>query len=236
MFQKNIIISGATKGIGLAIAEIFAEADYNLAVCSRNKNDLIEFKKNFESRFSTIKVLTCQADLSDKKQVQYFADAIKLTFPHINILVNNAGFFQPGNISSELDGALESIMNANLFSAYHLTRAVLPLIDGSEKAHIFNMCSIANLKAYPNGGSYSISKFALYGFSQNLREELKTSGIKVTAVMPGATWTEAWRGFDAPVERLMQASDIAKMIFNCTQLSSSAVVEDIILRPQLGDL
>ena len=236
MSQKNIIITGATKGIGLAVAEVFAEAGYNLAVCSRNKNDLSQLKKNFLLRFPTIKVFTCPADMSNKNQVLHFADAVKSEFAHINILVNNAGIFKPGNITSEEDGTLDAMINANLFSAYHLTRAILPVMYGSEKAHVFNMCSVANLKAYPGGGSYSISKFALYGFSQNLREELKTTGIKVTAVMPGATWSESWRGFDAPIERLMQATDIAKIILNCTQLSDSAVVEDIILRPQLGDI
>ncbi len=236
MLKKNIIITGGTKGIGLAIAEIFAEAGYDLAICSRHENDLIEMKSAFTKRFPNVKIWTMKADMSVKKEVLDFAAAIKKEFNYINILINNAGIFKPGNISTETDDALDSMMAANLFSAYHLTRAVLPLMYGSEKAHIFNMCSIANLKAYPGGGSYSISKFALYGFSQNLRQELKSEKIKVTAVMPGATWSESWRGFDAPQDRLMQAADIAKIIFSCTQLSDAAVVEDIILRPQLGDI
>jgi short-subunit dehydrogenase len=234
--KKNIVITGGTKGIGFAIAEIFAEAGYNLAICSRHENDLTEMKIGFAKRFPNITVFAMKADMSVKKEVLNFAAALKKEFHHINILINNAGIFKPGNISTEAEDALESMIAANLFSAYHLTRAVLPLMYGSEKAHIFNMCSVANLKAYPGGGSYSISKFALYGFSQNLRQELKSEHIKVTAVMPGATWSESWRGFDAPPERLMQAADIAKIIFSCTQLSDSAVVEDIILRPQLGDI
>lgn len=102
--------------------------------------------------------------------------------------------------------------------------------------HIFNICSVASLKAYSNGGSYSISKFALYGLTQNLREELKTFGVKVTAVLPGATWSNSWAGADLPDERLMDALDIAKCIFNAAQLSPAACVEEIIIRPQLGDL
>ena len=90
--------------------------------------------------------------------------------------------------------------------------------------------------AYPNGGSYSISKFALLGFSKVLREEMKPHGIKVTSIMPGAAWSDSWQGADFPVERLMQASDVAKAVWGCYDLSPAAVVEDLILRPQLGDL
>lgn len=104
------------------------------------------------------------------------------------------------------------------------------------QGHIFNMCSIASLQAYHNGGSYSISKFALMGFSKNLREELKQYNIKVTAVYPGAVMTESWSGFDNTTQRIMEADDIAAMIVAATKLSPQAVVEDIIIRPQLGDL
>jgi short-subunit dehydrogenase len=102
--------------------------------------------------------------------------------------------------------------------------------------HIFNICSIASLAAYENGGAYSISKFALLGFSKNLRLELKDQGIKVTAVCPGAVYTNSWSGSGVDPKRIMEASDIAKMIYAATQLSTQAVVEDIVMRPQLGDL
>ena len=104
------------------------------------------------------------------------------------------------------------------------------------KGHIFNICSVASLKAYPNGGSYSISKFALYGLTQNLRHELKEFNVKVTAVIPGATWTDSWSQSGIPRERFMEADDIALMIYQATQLSAGAVVEEIVMRPQLGDI
>ena len=98
------------------------------------------------------------------------------------------------------------------------------------------MCSIASLKAYNNGGAYSISKFALYGFNQNLREEMKPYGIKVTAVLPGAVLTDSWEGFDNSSKRIMEASDIAQLVYAASQLSIQACVEEILVRPQLGDL
>jgi short-subunit dehydrogenase len=113
---------------------------------------------------------------------------------------------------------------------------MLPTMLERGSGHIFNLCSIASIIAYPNGGSYSISKFAMLGFSKVLREELKTKGIKVTAVLPGATWSDSWAGADFPHSRLMDAEDIALAVWSTWQMGPSAVVEEIVVRPQLGDL
>jgi short-subunit dehydrogenase len=131
---------------------------------------------------------------------------------------------------------MEEMMNTNFYSAYHLTRLLLPDMILEGKGHIFNICSVASLNAYEGGGSYSVSKFALNGFSQNLRHELKRTGIKVTAVFPGAVMTETWGDFDNTANRIMEAGDIASMIVAASKLSQQAVVEEILLRPQLGDL
>ena len=232
----KIVITGATKGIGRAIAEKFAEGGFDLAVCSRNNNDLQAFKKELKEQHPGIQVLTKVADVRKKKDVLAFADFIKKNWTGVDVLVNNAGVFIPGAVSEEEDGALEMMVETNLYSAYHLTRALLPMMVKKGSGHIFNMCSIASLIAYPNGGSYSISKFALLGFSKVIREELKEKGIKVTSIMPGATWSASWAGVELPESRLMQADDIAIATWSAFQMSPSAVVEDIVVRPQLGDL
>ena len=131
---------------------------------------------------------------------------------------------------------MEFMLNTNLMSAYHLTRAVQNEISTTTKAYIFNMCSIAGLHAYHNGGAYSVSKFALNGFTKNLREELKEKQIRVSAIHPGATMSDSWAGSDISPDRIMEAQDIAIAIWSAYSMSAKAVVEDIILRPQLGDL
>ena len=131
---------------------------------------------------------------------------------------------------------MEAMLAVNFYSAYYLTRALLPSMVSRKSGHIFNLCSIASLKAYKGGGSYSVSKFALNGFSQNLRQELIPLGIKVTAVFPGAVYTDTWGDFDNSSHRIMEAEDISNMVFAASQLSSSAVVEELTIRPQLGDL
>lgn len=232
----NIVITGATKGIGLAIAHAFAKEGFNLAVCSRSTEDLAAFKEQFLSLYPSIEVLTQRADMSKKDEVLHFAELIKSNWTELAALVNNAGLFVPGEIISEADGVLESQIETNLYSAYYLSRALLPILLPQKSGHIFNICSIASFLSYPNAGSYSISKFAMLGFSKVLRDELKDKGIKVTSVMPGATWSNSWAGVELPESRLMQANDIAIAVWSAFSMSPSAVVEDIILRPQLGDL
>ncbi|MEO0065978.1 MAG: hypothetical protein RI983_1304 [Bacteroidota bacterium] len=231
----NIIITGASKGIGKAIAEKFAAEGNTILICSRGEKSLYDTVNELQTQFpdSIVKGKAC--DMSNKQSVHGFATwCLEQGSP--DILVNNAGQFVPGSIHDEPDGVLEQMIETNLYSAYHLTRVLLPSMINKGSGHIFNICSIASLHAYANGGSYSISKFALLGFSRNLREELKPKGIKVTAVMPGATLSASWDGFDIDPKRIMEVNDVAEMIYTVSQLSPMAVVEDIVMRPQLGDL
>jgi short-subunit dehydrogenase len=239
MINKNrtnpvAVVTGGTKGIGQAICRKLVDNGFDIITCSRNHQDL-EFLQN-QLRSDTANVHIFKADLSQLSEVKEFADFIRACAEQLNILVNNAGLFFPGSILEENEDQLEMMMNTNLYSAYHLTRGVIDLLSKGDKPHIFNMCSIASKIAYPNGGSYSISKFAMLGFSKVLREELKTQGIRVTAILPGATWSDSWSGADFPASRLMQAEDIAHLLWSSYQLGPSADVEEIVVRPQLGDL
>ena len=229
------IITGASKGIGRAITLQFAAAGHTVLFCARGEVGLYNLVEEIQTLYPDTTVKALPVDMSKKEEVIEFAEWC-LQFGTPDILVNNAGMFVPGSIAEEDEGILEEMMTTNLYSAYHLTRALLPSMIKNQKGHIFNICSIASIQAYNNGGSYSISKFALLGFSKNLREELKPKGIKVTAVLPGAAYTDSWSGSGVDPKRIMEADDVAKMIFAASQLSSQAVVEDIILRPQLGDL
>ncbi len=231
----NIIITGASKGIGRAIAEQFAAAGHTLIICSRGETALYDTVAFLQTNYPQCKVKARVVDMSNKEQVKAFG-VWCLGFGVPDILVNNAGQFIPGSIHNEAEGVLEQMMETNLYSAYHLTQVLLPSMIEARSGHVFNICSIASLHAYPNGGSYSISKFALLGFSKNLREEMKPHGVKVTAVCPGATLSASWDGFEIDPKRIMEAADIAKMVFAASQLSPQAVVEDMIMRPLLGDL
>jgi short-subunit dehydrogenase len=231
----NVVVTGASRGIGKAIAEIFAANGHHLFLSGRNEVQLYKTLEELNTKYPAVSIKAKAFDLSIKEQAKGFgAWCLGLCVP--DILINNAGGFEPGSIYNERDGLLEDQMAINLYSAYHLTRTLLPEMMKRKSGHIFNMCSIAALKAYPNGGSYSISKYAMHGFSKNLREELKAYNIKVTTVFPGAVLTDSWGDFDNSSDRIMVADDIAKMIYTASRLSPGACVEEIVIRPQLGDL
>jgi short-subunit dehydrogenase len=229
-----VVITGASRGIGFAIAKKFAEQGYNLIITSKNEGALYKAVTFLQNEYPSIQIHAKAFDLSN--EAKSFGDWIIAQSIVPSILVNNAGYFEPGNISDEPEGLLEKQVATNLYSAYHLTRKLLPSMIKAKQGHIFNICSVASLQAYTNGGAYSISKFALAGFSKNLRQEMQPHNIKVTAVYPGAVLTDSWGNFDNSSNRIIVAGDIATMIFAATQLSAGACTEDIIIRPQQGDL
>lgn len=233
--RKSILVTGGTKGIGRAIIERFAREGFDIMTCSRNEKELSSFQADLGSRFPSIRVLTFQADLSKKEEVAKLATVVK-AFAIPDVLVNNIGVFLPGAIHNEPEGNFELIMQTNLFSAYHLTRALVNEMITRKSGHIFSMGSIAGLTAYPNGGSYAVSKWAMLGMTKCLREELKPYQIKVTSILAGATYTSSWEGVDLPVERFMSAEDVAESVWGAYNLSPRTVVEEIIIRPQLGDI
>jgi NADP-dependent 3-hydroxy acid dehydrogenase YdfG len=232
----NAIITGASQGIGKAIAEKLAANGCHLALCSRSIQKLASLKMDLSQAYPEINIYIESVDVTDKAAVLKFASNALKEFKSIDLLINNAGTFIPGSIYNEEDGNMEKMIETNLYSAYHLSRAIVPSMIEQKKGHVFNMCSIASHMAYDNGGSYSISKFALLGFSKCLREEMKPHNVKVTHLMPGATRTPSWDGVDLPDERFIPAKDIAEIVWSTYTLSQSTNIEDIIVRPQLGDI
>ncbi len=230
-----IVVTGGTKGIGRAIIERFAQAGFVVATCARNLEELQKLKTDIENKYGT-EVFIQSANLSVREDTNEFVRFVNRIEKNIQAIVNNAGVFIPGSIHSEEAGALEKMIETNLYSAYDITRGFIGDMIRRKEGHIFNICSIASIAAYPNGGSYAISKHAMYGFSKCLREEMKEHGIRVTAVLPGATLTASWEGVDLPEERLSTPEDVAELVFSAYKVSKRSVVEDIIIRPQLGDL
>ena len=233
--SKRILVTGGTKGIGKAILHRFMAEGYDAFTCSRSQADLEQMKEEMESTYPGRKLFIQQADFSVKEEVLAFADFVKKEgIP--DVLVNNTGTFLPGAIHSEPEGNFEQMMQVNLYSAYYLTREFTSEFIRRRSGHIFSLGSIAGMTAYANGGSYAISKWALRGFTQCLRQELMEYGIKVTSILAGATMTASWEGVDLPEDRFMKAEDVAASVWAAYQLSPNSVVEEIVVRPQLGDL
>ncbi len=232
----NVFVTGASRGIGKSIAELFAANGHSLFITSRDELRLYKALEELVTKYPGVDIKAKSFDLGNKEEAKNAGHWVLEAGVVPDILVNNAGLFKPGSVHNEQEGLLESLLSTNLYSAYHLTRTLLPKMMERRSGHIFNICSIASLHAYSNGGAYSISKYALHGFSKNLREEMKPFHIKVTAVFPGAVLTDTWGNFDNTTHRIMEAHDIAKMIYAASQLSPGACVEDMVLRPLGGDL
>jgi len=233
--NKLIAVTGGTKGIGKSIILKFMDAGFDVVTCARNSQDLDSLQAEVNDLYPDINITTQKADLRSKEETEKFIQRVQSLGP-VEVLVNNTGSFLPGSILGEEDGVFENMIETNLYSAYRVTRGIAPSMVEQKKGHIFMMCSTASFVPYPNGGSYCIAKYGMLGMTRVLREELKGEGIKVTAIMPGATFTASWEGADIPEERFMKAEDVADSIYSVYALSSRTVVEEVILRPQLGDL
>lgn len=232
--KKVVVVTGATKGIGRGLAKKFASEGFNVAVCARTEKDVTALKAELTQLGADVLAQVC--DMSKTDEVKQFGKSVLNYFKQVDVLINNAGVFLPGQVWKEEEGTLEKLIELNLYSAYHLSRVIVPSMIEKKSGHIFNVTSVAGIKSYPNGGSYSISKFALMGLSKAQREELKEFNIRVTALIPGATYTDSWAVSGLPEERFMRVEDVAKAVFDVYSLSESTVVEEILLRPMLGDI
>lgn len=236
MKTAKVLITGATKGMGRAIAFRFARAGMDVAVTARTEADVQALKSELSEQFPNIEVLALATDVSSQPDIDRLADRIKAEWGTLDALINNAGIFIQDNLLSEPESNLDRSLQVNVYGPYRLCRRLVPLMLEAGKGHIINICSVASKIAFPNSGSYVISKHALLGLTRALRMELKEKHIKVTALMPGATWTASWEGADIPKERIMPVEDIAEAVFAVWSMGPSTVVEEMQLRPQLGDV
>ena len=229
------VITGASKGIGFSVAQILAEAGFSLFIGGRDNNRLSDAKAQLLSAGAP-EVYAFSGDLSQSDVAKDCVAAIANTWDSLTVLVNNAGVFLPGTMMEEEEGQFETLMTTNMNSAYHITKGLWPLLKLSNRAHVFNMCSIASITAYAAGGSYSVSKFAMLGFSKSLRLEGIPHDIRVTAILPGATLTDSWAGVDLPSTRFIKPEDVANALYSAFLINENTVMEEVVLRPILGDI
>jgi NADP-dependent 3-hydroxy acid dehydrogenase YdfG len=231
-----VLITGASQGIGAAVASVFAgEVDgVRLALVARNEANLNRVARACGKAGAVAEVFRC--DVTDDKDVAAMAAAVRKRFGGVDVLVNNAGIFEGAPLTEMTVAQFDRVVAASLRSTFLVSRAFLPGMIERGRGDVFNMSSIAGFKAYPGGAAYCAAKFGLTGLTRVMREEMRDKGVRVCGVFPGATWTPSWEATAFKPERMMPAEDIARAILSAYRLDRRTVVEDIVLRPQLGDV
>lgn len=235
--QSIAVVTGAGRGIGRAIVRRLALGGCSVLFTARTAAELESLLTELQTRYPKQQFHCAPFDLGNREEVARCAAWIrKLAVDRIDLLVHNAGLFLPGSLLDEPEGQFLSLLEVNVLSAYYLTRDLSELIKKSRSAHLFFMCSTASVKAYPAGGAYAVSKHALLGLARSLRQELMPAGVGVTSILPGPTYTSSWSGSGLPEERFMRAEDIAELIWTSWKVAPGAIVEELLVRPLLGDL
>ncbi len=234
--MKNALITGATKGMGRAIAIALANEGISLAVCSRNAADLAAFKTELLQINPAIKVFTAVADGSNKNELLQFAKGAQQELGFISILVNSLGMYAPSRILDDGADTFEKTINTNLMPAYELYRYFGKAMIAARDGHIFNICSVAALNPVVEAGTYSVTKAALLSLTKAMRLEMQQHGVKVTAVIPGSTLTNSWAGQNVDKNKMVLPEDVASAIVNIYKMSAGANVDEIIIRPAGGQL
>ena len=234
--MKNALITGGTKGMGRAIAIAFAKENVNIAVCARNAADLDVFKKDLNEINPDIKVVTVVADGSNREELLNFAQTAQQELGNINIIVNNLGMYAPTSILNDENNLFQKVVNTNLMPAYELYRFFGKSMVSVGEGHIFNICSIAALDPIPEAGIYSVTKAALLCLNDVMRLEMEQYGVKITAVIPGSTLTDSWKGIAVDKDKMVLPEDIASAIINIYKMSAGANVDQIIIKPVYGQV
>jgi NADP-dependent 3-hydroxy acid dehydrogenase YdfG len=230
------VITGASQGIGAAIARVFAAEirGVRLALVARGESRLRAVAGSCSRLGADARVFAC--DLTDEAAVVSMAAAVMDRWGRVDVLINNAGSFRATPFLKMDVAEFDGLLAANLRSVFLVSKAFCPAMAKRGGGDIFNMSSVAGLSAYPGGAGYCAAKFGVAGLSKVMRSELKTHGIRVCCVYPGATHSPSWRGSAVPAGRMMPAADVARAFLDIYRMSRRTVVEEIVLRPIKGDI
>jgi NAD(P)-dependent dehydrogenase (short-subunit alcohol dehydrogenase family) len=235
LHAHTALITGATRGVGLAIARALAGEACDLILTARNERALETMRKELSRQ--KIRILAHPCDVRDPHSVDDLFRAIRRQFPRLDILINNAGIAHPNLTVDRLPYPVwKDVLATNLDGTFLITQAALSIMHRG--GTIVNNLSIAAVRVFPGSAAYNSSKHAALGLTNTLREEMRPRGIRVIGLLPGATNTEIWKTLwpQAPRKKMMSPETVAEMVLQAILLPPNATVESIELLPTVGTL
>ncbi|HEY7404609.1 MAG TPA: SDR family NAD(P)-dependent oxidoreductase [Candidatus Angelobacter sp.] len=233
--SKTVVITGGGSGIGLALARVFTRSGYTVTISGRDLKRLNTAANELRQSSAGVEAIAC--DVRDPSSVQTMFQQIAQRHSLIDVLINNAGV---AHALSSVDmlpiETWKQVIDTNLTGTFLVTQAALPLMCAGST--IVNNLSVAATQPFPGMSAYNASKFGALGFTQALREDLRKRGIRVVAVLPGATDTDIWNQFwaEAPKEKMIPADAVAQAVLHAVSAPASTTIEEIRIGPTGGVL
>lgn len=230
-----VLITGASRGIGAALADAFAELpDACLALVARSEADLRAVAERCRDAGAEAEAFVC--DVADEVAVSSMADAVRKRFGTPDVVFNNAGAFASGGVLEMSPADFREQVGVNLTSAFLVTHAFLPEMVARGSGDVFFTASVASIVGYPRSVAYGAAKHGMLGLARALRAETAEHGLRVVALLPGATYTDSWAASGLPEDRFMPPEDLARLAVAIHQMTSRTVIEEVLMRPLLGDV
>ncbi|MDE0488931.1 MAG: SDR family oxidoreductase [Gammaproteobacteria bacterium] len=224
------IVTGASRGIGRALAIGLAEAGYRLALVARDEDALSGVQAEILGIGPGMAASCHPLDVTDAAAVRDLVSGLAAGHEAIDVLVNNAGQFRPGSIEADVED-LDAVVGTNLKGAFLMLKAVVPVMKAQKRGHIINLSSITGKWGYAGYGIYAASKFALQGLSESLYKEMLEHGVKVTAICPNWVATEmaVAAGGTLPPEDMIQLDDLVRTVSWLLSLSKAACPREVVI-------
>ena len=229
------LVTGANRGIGLAIAHGLAREGCDLVITARDQRALAKAQRELEQH--DVQVLAQSCDVRSPDSIDYLFTLVRTLHRPLDILINNAGIGHPNRTVGEIPyPTWMEVIDTNLNGLFLVTQAALAVMKRGST--IVNNLSIAAERVFPGSAAYNASKHGALGFTDTLREELRPKGIRVIALMPGATDTAIWNTLwpDAPRRKMMSAETVALAVVNAIRVPENTTVEKIVVMPSGGTL
>ncbi|MDA8352023.1 MAG: SDR family NAD(P)-dependent oxidoreductase [Firmicutes bacterium] len=221
---KTAIVTGASKGLGAAVARRFAEGGAQVTIAARSKEQLEQLAQEYPDQMLAV---TC--DVTQGDRVEAMVDQTVKHFGKLDILVNNAGVGRFGQIHELSEADWDLMMDVNLKGAFLTSKAAIPHLKDT-KGHIVNVSSVAGTVTFPGGGGYCASKFGLMALSDVLTQELKKDEVKVNTICPGSIQTEFFRN---PKSYALTAEQVTEAIWTMVTAPAGVIYNQVIMRPQV---